>query len=798
MARGKRKQANIPKSLSSSELGSLSRQKTQVMSVRAAIGRHPSANFLPFQEADLVDRASIVASEEHRALLELDIKATVGKITSLRWFQEMEIPGLPEGVRMGTSSTDMHGNVTIYTYEKETKAGKYDPIDRAICIEGNEEHEKLHCVLTDPYTFDKFVEELKALEKKGGDEAQMAHLLHRFQNILEDGRIETYSRDHNMARYSYLLGLAALDPVLPDAEDFKEDKPFPAPKEGYVPCDVTGKALKKGPDGQFILPQGQKVSMWGNTPFGLSAQISAALSAYTLPEYTVGPLHPKVQACFDECQPYLDAAVAGNSADCIDASYNLYAIIKKHDLLPEVKEMQGGATMIMMPGGNPMPGGFGMPISAPEGMQFAQSPGQGGQGQSGEQPQNPMPSADGKPQMSQGLSDQLGLGGGAEGDKEGKEEKEGEGSGGAKGKEKDDKKGQGASGAKGDKDGDEKGEGKDGKDGKEKGEGQGKGNSPYTPGAASGFGGYDPNAAIPTSSNQLAQQQIKAIRDQMKTQLDQAVSNANNAAQISGRGKSKAIKWKTPQHFCRIEDMRKGTIQKALQDETNAFHKTGQRLAENFRQIKSKYAEDKTNLRYGRLDRRRMPRAMAGNMNVMKRVQIKAAGDIEIDVVFDLSGSTCGDREDQYRSGMMFAIAGQRAKIPVAIYGGDEGHYEFKRRDETDFSGLSCIFQAGGGGTPAAPWIEFQRARLALSSAEHKWAFIITDGGSFDPELVREQIVFANKEGIKVFGLTYQCDPQMMNRQFGPGNWASINDYLKAPDIAWGLIKNTLKTRLGV
>ena len=508
-----------------------------------------------------------------------------------------------------------------------------------------------------------------------------------------------------------------------------------------------------------------------------------------------------VQACFDECQPYLDAAVTCNSVDTVDAAFNLYAIIKKHDLLPEVKIIEGGGSMIAGPGGVPMPGGMGNAISAPEGMQFAMGGGSGSgdDGEPGAQPKNPMPSADGKPEMGQELSDQL-SGAGGKGEKEGeeKDKKDGKGSGGGKADDKGekDKDGEGAGdkGEKKDKEGkDGEGEGKDKKDG----DGKEPSKTPYTPGGASGSGGFNPDTPIPHTSNRPAQEAIEDVREKMKTALGQAVSDTNASAQHLGT-RGGRVRWKTPQQFYSKEEMDKGHVKKALEDESGKFTFAGRKLAEKFRLIKEEYEEEQTNLRHGSIDRRKLTRAVAGQTRIMKQTRIHEAGKIAIDVVFDLSGSTYGDREDQYRAGMMFALAGRQAHIPVGLYGGDQSHYEFKRADEADISGLSSIFGAGGGGTPAGPWIEFQRARLARSTAEHKWAFVITDSYSFDPEEVRKQVLEANKEGVAVFGLTYGCDPSAMDRQFGSGNWASIDEYSKAPGIAWKLIERTLRTRLGV
>jgi hypothetical protein len=799
--------------------------------VKTKLGKNPSKHFLPYQEQEIFEAADMVASEEHRSNLEFRIRADTGKVTNVRFHKS-------------GSYTDMKGGVWVRDYAKEGDEGKMDPIDRVICIEGNAEHEGLHCRVTDPVIFEKFKKDARERAKKKGVKGGIeADQIWRIWNALEDGMIESYSRDNDAERYVYLYGLAKLDPVV-SARELDKVAKYPAPKQGYHPTDARGKQLTLEPDGAYSAPKGTPVSVWGDTPLGLAAQMDAAILTSALPQYRPGKMRPEVKKCLNECRPYIHAAVTGNTADCCDAARNIYAILKKHDLLPDVK-IVNGSSMIMLPGGMPMPGDMGMQISAPQGMQFAMSgsgggeegedEGEGGEGsdQKGQSAKNPMPGVKGAPQFGEDLSDAVGGGGaGEEEGEEGDEEGEGAGAGGEDEDENaDEKDGAGAGDKESDEDADEDDKGKDGKgkdgkgdsgDGADGADGQGKkgpytkgadgkgqqgsdkgdkdGNEIYGAGGSSGAGGYNFNGD-PVLDDEEAEKSLNDIREKMKNKMDDLATQATqSSAQQKRAAGTRAIRWKTPpgQTLHRKEDMDQSRSTSALDNEAGKFTYAGRTLAQKMRQIKDRFEEPQTNLLYGRLDRRRLVRAAAGNPRVMKRVKIEEAGDIAIDVVFDLSGSTNGDRADQYRAGMMFGIAGQQTSIPVSIYGGDEDHYEFKRPDEKDLKGLKALFHAGGGGTPGARWVEFQRARLSLSKADHKWAFIITDGATFDPGEFRSQVLQANKEGIQVFGLSYGCSKASMDNQFGPGNWALIEDYLQAPKIAWKLIEKTLKGRLGV
>lgn len=173
----------------------------------------------------------------------------------------------------------------------------------------------------------------------------------------------------------------------------------------------------------------------------------------------------------------------------------------------------------------------------------------------------------------------------------------------------------------------------------------------------------------------------------------------------------------------------------------------------------------------------------------IKHIVPKNAQKVSVDVVLDLSGSTIRDRQDLFEVGDTFAKVALRDNIPIAINGGDDKNYEFNLSD------LSQIFEVGGGGTAARAWIQKQRERLTNSTAEHKWAFVVTDGYSFNPEAVYAQVQLAASEGIRVFGFAFDCHPSDMNREFGKGNWTPIDSYDKIPKVAWKLINKNFGLR---
>jgi hypothetical protein len=312
--------------------------------------------------------------------------------------------------------------------------------------------------------------------------------------------------------------------------------------------------------------------------------------------------------------------------------------------------------------------------------------------------------------------------------------------------------------------------------------------------------GFDKSASVPASTDKEKQKALKDLRKEKNKQLQElADAKTSQSAGEERRKGSAGIRWKTPpgQKVYKKEDL-KGLPPKALLDEQGSFLYTSKAFAKRLQRIKDKYEEDRTNLWFGSLDPSQLVAAVTGKQNVMKQVQIEDAGDVAMDVVIDLSGSTDGDRDDQYRMAMMFGLQQKLTKIPTSIWAGHEEHFELKRADENDTKGITGIYGINSGGTPAARWVEFQRARMALSHAEHKFGFIITDGASFDKPQVKEQVQKAAKEGVKVFGLAFGCSKSDMDEQFGVGNWSTIDDYKQAPQIAWKLIEKTMKGKLRV
>jgi len=216
---------------------------------------------------------------------------------------------------------------------------------------------------------------------------RLVHQGHRKDmfNIIEDGRIEEHCRQQEPLEYRRISALNRVYPRLKDTYEFEGDesgepKVLPCP-DGYVPVDANGVALDtiQTPDGRtmVIIPPGTVLPTWTDRPLDPTRQIRAALLADAVPEFSVDgqPLHPDVKACLDECQPLIDAGVRGTTAECRDRAQEVYEVVRRHGLFPEVEFSEGGGG-----GGGQQQGEGGQSQGGSSGQGDDSQSGQGGRG----------------------------------------------------------------------------------------------------------------------------------------------------------------------------------------------------------------------------------------------------------------------------------------------------------------------------------------------------------------------------------------------------------------------------------
>jgi len=749
----------------------------------------------------------------------------------------------------GQSATNMQGGIQVQADVPPDQG----LVERELVINGFLRHEVCHELYTDPEVFYTFMEDINKMAQVE-QKPVAAGQLQTFHNILEDGMIEERERELKPGAYGYISAMNKIYPRLGRDEGVEVENEYMlrAPDD-YVPTDIDGKKLpiktlqeildsnkQLSPEERkmfeaiadmdqkmVVVPAGTRLSPWGKAPLNVKEQAMSAVHAQAIPEFEAGELHPRVKKALKECQEHIDAAVSGNTADCVARAYAIHAILRKHDLLDEdmtdeerefleqlAKEMgQVAPSAPQMGGGPPQSGSGGQPAS--NGMP-QQQPGQ-------EQMSNELSDQVG------GDGDQQGQGGGAGGDEDGDGDEEGQGKGGS-GDEEGDKEGSG-----GDKDGEGEGEGEGDQQGQ--GGGQQGGQQPQGQGGEQGgqdsgdsqngqqggggwqgsfdqSGGFDPSRPIPKEAIQenAAQNKGSVSADKLEEMKKSAQSNldADKAAQVSNdqrnirgnRLEADNYKFDDGSQAIPQSKLASKTPGGALENEQGQLSQMGNQLAQRLKRLKSETRAPERYRRRGKLDPRRYGAAMAGNPRVYYKKGVNLDLDMELDISIDRSGSVGhGDTQNQYRMAKMFAHAGKESKIPTTIYGwdgsgwgaGGTSHYAYKERHSDDGKGIDAIFQTGGGGTPTAAGVRFSRKRLANSKAGQKIMVVITDGGAADAQAAREQVESAEREGIQVVGMAFQATQggyaSIMDEQFGRNNWVSIDSYTDAPRIIGQMIE---------
>ncbi|WP_217924705.1 VWA domain-containing protein [Miltoncostaea oceani] len=560
--------------------------------------------------------------------------------------------------------------------------------------------------------FDKLTAELHAEQRK-----QIAAVEGKdVWNIIEDGRIETHLRVHEPNEYRQISMLNHVYPRVPKVYKSDQDALVPCP-DGYVPVDVDGNPLEVvvSPDGTKMvkIPAGVDIPVLGDKPLDYKRQMRAALLCESVPEFTLDGelLHPKVQACLDECRPLIDEGVRGNTRECMEASAKVTEILARHGMLPDPEDEksnnggqqqqgQGGES-----GGDPGQGGG-------QGQPGQGQPGQGG-GQGGDEEQSGGDS---------GLDTGSPFDTGDEWDERGDAGKAGDGTSDTTGSAKEGDDGGGISDA-------------DRKDAEEK-----------KAGSASG-----------DEAKEAAKQAEKdAAADVAKE------SGRGNAADKAGDIDGKS--WGPPanQKITGIEKI----APQAPTPPSGHLTRYGNQLAAQLELVRTQATAPRRRQESGRLDRRRITSAAIGKPDVFVQPGRDFDVDLAVDTVVDLSGSMNSARKQLQDSAQTMVIAMEKLKVPHSVYGFDSGgssahHYELVGYGSRA-NGLGAIagsHMVGGGGTPTAEAVEFANARLSQRREQARVMVIFTDGMPNDIEGTRRQIEAARSQGITVVGAYYNTAP---------------------------------------
>jgi hypothetical protein len=759
---------------------------------------------------ELIDQTKLVkdvGSDSHRRRLEAYLRTRV-KDGVLSFNGQCESCGglLPdyagpdektcrcdEYIPNGISCTDLDGNIQVQI--DAPPEGTVE--EREVCMRGFLDHEICHEVWTSTEAAKAFFKDLKKLSQN--QEERKASQLKWIQNVLEDGMIEEREREFNSENFRFISACNYLWPRT-GKESWKvnQDQYAPLP-DGYIPVDADGNDLQVV-DGKVFIPAGTELTLWGEKPLDPAQQARVALMTMCFPEHKTGELNPKVAKALEECAPHIDAAVSGNTSDCIARSYEVQRILRDHGLLqdemtPEERQqleqaMKNAQVSMVSISGD---GGGGQMEQDLENGGGPTMEGSGGSGGGGvPQPMNGVPDESG---MSDELKDKMENGSGV----------------GDKGDQTDQQQGGGSG------DGDPSGSDSSG------GNGSGDFEDPNAKNNAQAGGGIknnsaDKNKPLPKETREkneaegkgkASQEDVEKMKKDAKQDLANDKVKEKSKASQAKRGGKGSDKWSMPDRNSLRGQKELSKHKGAAKDYVNtndekdvASH--GRKLGRRLERLRTQASKRKRKQRRGRLDQRRLASSQAGEQRVFEKRGKDLDLDMEIDVSIDLSGSTSSERPNIYKMSKMFAVAGREAKVPTGIYGwqGSKGsgvyHYALKEKSSDNLGSLDAIFKAEGGLTPTSEGIAFARARFAQSKASIKLLPVITDGIANAGSNPAEQIKKARKEGITVIGFGFGdgCDPDKMDEYFGKGQWVPIKDYGEASSLVAGIIERQARKQL--
>jgi hypothetical protein len=662
-----------------------------------------------------------------------------------------------EHVPGGGSFTDMKGNITV----QSDVPPDGDPGSRELAMRGLLRHEVCHELYTSRAVFEKFAEESSRM--RGNEQEITAATIQKYWNILEDGMIEERERHLRMGSYEYISALNRVWPRVGKDQTTKSEIMVPMP-EGYVAEDADGNPLTEKrelptPSGEMkemlYVPPGTRISTWGEKPLSKIQQFEAALLAESVPEFSPGILHPDVQAALDECQEHIDAAVRGNTSDCLARAYMIHAIAKKHglapdDLTPEEREGIGRIKRELEEGEIITPG-----------------PPGGGEGEGEEKGKGPK----GIPQPSNGMPD------GSEMSDEMKEAL---------------KNGQG--------------------------EPNNDRTDTYDPSAPLPEGSRQEAEKGEKGKVDGEKLDEKKKEAEKELENDGKKEKAEQTRKVAS-GKLEADNWQLPYGGTVPEREIASDVRASdgsnLMEEKPDMASLGRQLADRLSRMDTQTRAPERKRKRGRFDQRRTSNLVAYDPRVFKNKGQELDIDMEIDVSIDRSGSVKFDPEAnsrQYDMAKTIGYASKYTKVPISLYGWCSGHggidhFAFKESHSDDLSAIDGFSFCGGGGTPTDAGIEFSRVRLRNSKKKNKVMLVVTDGeanssltspGVSPLDAARAQVEKARAENIQVIGIGLGVSDKAMNETFGPGGWQNIEDYREVPRIVADLIENAAKKVSGV
>jgi len=212
-------------------------------------------------------------------------------------------------------------------------------------------------------------------------------------------------------------------------------------------------------------------------------------------------------------------------------------------------------------------------------------------------------------------------------------------------------------------------------------------------------------------------------------------------------------------------------------------------------QVQSRYLKGLT---VGKLDRRSLSRAGAGNFRVFKRREVLETPDLAVGLLLDVSGSMHDKMDYVWAAGSVFAeglIRKRGVNFLALTYTGGMFNCQTTRICDRDMGRLCLGNVEQGGGTPSGVAIASIKVLMDRMPERQKVIIHFTDGWPDDKYSVMQAVEAARKAGYWVWAISLRGYESMLAQQYGDGNWETIAAIRELPSKVAHLVQKLAASR---
>lgn len=234
-------------------------------------------------------------------------------------------------------------------------------------------------------------------------------------------------------------------------------------------------------------------------------------------------------------------------------------------------------------------------------------------------------------------------------------------------------------------------------------------------------------------------------------------------------------------------DRVRAAVEQQIQEMRRVFDKQAQ--------VKSRHIKGLTT---GKLDSRSLARVGTGNLRVYKRREVLDTPDIAVGLLLDVSGSMGSYMPIVWATGCVFAealIRKQGVNFLALTYTGGSFDVQTTRICDREMARLCIGNVEQGGGTPSGPALGSIKVLMDRMRERQKVIIHFTDGYPDDQWCVKQAVQAARKAGYAVWAIAPQGYENMLEDQYGQGNWETISAISELPTKVAELVEKLVNTR---